>query len=112
MTLVAKYFPLFLLGRFIQGAGACGTLVSVFAIVRDTYTHDRLVHTMGVVMAMVGICPALAPLLGSVLTEWMGWQASFYFLAFIGLFYFLCIRLFFVESQKKRNFLPCVLNLL
>ena len=96
-------FSLFLLGRFIQAIGACSVIVSSLAIVRDTTDGKDLVKTIGIVMSIIGICPAVAPLVGSFLTTLWGWKASFILLLLLGLFYFVILGLFFKETHKEKN---------
>ena len=77
-------FTLLISGRFIQALGACSTIISALAIVRDTQSHTKLVSMIGTLMAVIGVCPAVAPLVGSYLTQYIGWRGSFYFLFLLG----------------------------
>lgn len=103
MTLLAHDFYLFLLARFIQALGACSAIVSALAMLRDTQDEQQLVRSVGVLMAIVGVCPAMAPLLGAMLTELFSWYANFVFLWLLGVFYLLVIAVFFRETQEQKN---------
>ncbi len=70
-----------LIARIGQGLGACAIVVAAFACVRDRY--DALQSGMMYSYLNGAICciPALAPLLGNVLTEYFGWRSNFEFMA-------------------------------
>lgn len=97
-------FTALLIGRFIQALGACSAIISAFAIVRDCYHGEQLIKAMSTVMALIGVSPALAPLLGSILNNKWGWKASFIFLFGVGCFYTLLILFFFKETQREKNY--------
>lgn len=81
LSAITPNYEFFLLSRLGQGFGACAISVTAFACVRDRF--DAL-HS-GVIFSYLNstICciPALAPLLGSVLTESFGWRSNFEVLA-------------------------------
>jgi DHA1 family bicyclomycin/chloramphenicol resistance-like MFS transporter len=95
-VMLAQYFIPLIIGRFLQALGVCSAIVSVLAIVRDTYKKEELIKATGLIMAILGVGPAAAPLIGSFLNHLWGWRASFIFLFLLGLFYFLWI-LFFMD---------------
>ncbi|SHH77867.1 multidrug effflux MFS transporter [Ferrimonas marina] len=70
--------------RLLQGLGTCGISVAAFSGVRDSYPKDRLTALYSYLNGVICIVPALAPLLGGLLTEWWGWRANFYFMAGYG----------------------------
>ena len=102
-VLFAPSFPLFLLGRLFQAIGACSILVSVLAIIRDSYPADTMVKYTSIIMAIIGAVPAIAPLLGASLTTHWGWQANFIFLLLLGVFFTIIVQCFFQESQVEKN---------
>lgn len=101
--MLAHSFSALLTGRFIQAIGGCSAIIGAFAIVRDTYHGEELVKGMSLIMAMIGVSPALAPLIGSILNAAWGWRASFAFLFIIGCIYTLLIFFFFKETQLEKN---------
>lgn len=71
-------------GRFVQGFGACAGLVLGRAMLSDLYGRDRAASLIGyVTMAMV-VAPMIAPALGGILDELVGWRAGFLTVAAIG----------------------------
>lgn len=103
LTLHTTHFGIFLLARFIQGMGASATLIAAIAAVRDTNTGNALIQSMSKLLAIVGVAPSVAPMLGSVLTQYIDWKANFHALLILGIAYAILIILFFREPQKEKN---------
>jgi len=55
------------------------------AIVRDLYAGDRAAHMLSLMGVVLGVAPIVAPILGSHLHVWFGWQANFVFVAAYGM---------------------------
>jgi DHA1 family bicyclomycin/chloramphenicol resistance-like MFS transporter len=64
--------------RFLQGLGACAAVVVPRAVVRDLHTGHEAARLMALLMLVFSVSPILAPLAGSVLTEWIGWRSVFW----------------------------------
>jgi DHA1 family bicyclomycin/chloramphenicol resistance-like MFS transporter len=71
----------FLLSRLVQGLGACAIVVAAFASVRDKYNAIESGVMYSYLNSAICCIPALAPLLGNVLTEAFGWRSNFEFMA-------------------------------
>ena len=80
ITISSINFNFFLCGRFVQALGACASIITCLAVVRDTQHETKLAKVIGIMMAVIGICPAVAPLFGSYLTHGFGWKANFFLL--------------------------------
>ncbi len=63
--------------RFIQAVGVCAAAVTWQALVTDYYPANRTNRIFATIMPLVGLSPALAPLLGSWLLAHFDWQAIF-----------------------------------
>jgi len=83
-SIIAAYsdsLAFFLVSRFAQGLGACAIVVAAFAIVRDKYNAIESGVMYSYLNSAICCIPALAPLLGNVLTEYFGWRSSFEFMS-------------------------------
>ncbi len=80
---VATDLPGLLIGRVIQGAGACATSVLSRAIARDLFSGAALARAMALIMIAMAAAPGFSPLLGGALDHYFGWRSEF---AFIGIF--------------------------
>lgn len=63
--------------RFIQAVGVCAAAVTWQALVTDYYPASRTNRIFATIMPLVGLSPALAPLLGSWILAHFSWQAIF-----------------------------------
>ncbi|MCU6214695.1 purine nucleoside transporter PunC [Enterobacter bugandensis] len=63
--------------RFVQAVGVCAAAVTWQALVTDYYPANRTNRIFATIMPLVGLSPALAPLLGSWLLAHFDWQAIF-----------------------------------
>lgn len=63
--------------RLVQGLGAAGPLVIARAIVRDLYEGREAGQQLARMGTIMGIVPAIAPILGAALEISFGWRANF-----------------------------------
>ncbi|MFG1926980.1 MFS transporter [Cryptosporangium sp. NPDC048952] len=63
--------------RAVQGVGGTALAVTSFALLGAVYRGPDLGRAMGVFGAVTGLAAAIGPLLGGVLTEYLGWRAIF-----------------------------------
>ncbi|EOY6518871.1 purine nucleoside transporter PunC [Escherichia coli] len=63
--------------RFVQAVGVCAAAVIWQALVTDYYPSQKVNRIFATIMPLVGLSPALAPLLGSCLLVHFSWQAIF-----------------------------------
>lgn len=83
-SLISAYsdsLTFFLISRLVQGLGACAIVVAAFASVRDKYNAIESGIMYSYLNSAICCIPALAPLLGNVLTEYFGWRSNFEFMA-------------------------------
>ncbi|SCC52445.1 purine nucleoside transporter PunC [Kosakonia oryziphila] len=76
-TLWVRDASLLLALRFVQAIGVCAATVSWQALVTDNYPAHRVNRIFATIMPLVGLTPALAPLLGAWMLEHFCWQAIF-----------------------------------
>lgn len=70
--------PLMLdLFRALQGLGAAFVFPSCTAVLAHEFRGAERAKVFGILGSVLGIGLALGPLLGSVLTSWLGWRAIF-----------------------------------
>ena len=70
-----------LAARLLQGLGACATSVAAFATVRDIFGPEKSGKMISYLNGAICFIPALAPILGSWLTQQFDWRANFSFMA-------------------------------
>ncbi|MDX7988198.1 Bcr/CflA family multidrug efflux MFS transporter [Xenorhabdus sp. 12] len=85
--------------RFIQAVGVCSAAVSWQALVIDRYDAERAKRVFAMIMPLVALSPALAPLLGAWLLSHAGWKIIFLVLMIVTLL--LLIPTFFLAKKNK-----------
>lgn len=92
-----------IISRFISSLGACGMLVTSFAIVRDLFSSEKSAKMYSFLNGAVAISPTFAPILGGYLSIFFGWQSVFFFLSFLGFFSLFVTKIFVKETLKKED---------
>ncbi|WP_343644618.1 purine nucleoside transporter PunC [Enterobacter sp.] len=90
--------------RFMQAVGVCAAAVTWQALVTDYYPASRTNRIFATIMPLVGLSPALAPLLGSWILAHFDWQAIFATLFAITLV--LMLPAFFLKPAHQREAHP------
>jgi len=67
--------------RFLQGLGGSIGMVIAFAIIKDAFSGAAMGKLMSMVLAVLGLCPVLAPLAGNALQSLESWRVIFWALA-------------------------------
>lgn len=71
---LAPSLPFLLVARFFQGLGGAAGMVLGRAVISDRSRGITAARALSVVMAIQGIAPVVAPILGGVLVELIGWR--------------------------------------
>lgn len=77
---LAPTVAVLVIARLIQGIGGSAGMVIGRAMILDRHSGVGAAKALNVMMAMTGIAPVLAPLLGALLTEPLGWRGLLWIL--------------------------------
>lgn len=80
LALQRNYTALLIL-RSLQSAGSSGTLALGYAVIADIASSSERGRYMGIIGAGVNFGPAIGPVLGGLLSEYLGWPSIFWFCA-------------------------------
>ncbi|KTD09150.1 florfenicol efflux pump-like protein [Legionella gratiana] len=76
-----------IIARIIQAAGACGTYLLCFIIVRDNYSTTVCARLFSILCGTNSLVASSAPVIGGLLLDHThDWHSDFYFLIILGLF--------------------------
>lgn len=75
--LLARTFPMMLVGRLVAGLGAAGPRIIATAIVRDRYEGRAMARVMSLIMAVFILVPVVAPSIGQGVLLVTSWRAIF-----------------------------------
>jgi DHA1 family bicyclomycin/chloramphenicol resistance-like MFS transporter len=95
--------------RFLQALGGCVGMVVSRSIVRDLFDERGSARMFATLMAIMGVAPILAPLLGGQLLVYMTWQAMFWILTGFGVLILLAVLFGLEETlpvEKRRSLHP------
>jgi DHA1 family bicyclomycin/chloramphenicol resistance-like MFS transporter len=76
---------LLIAARLVQGLSGAAGIVIARAVVRDMFTGADVARFFALTMAINGLAPILAPIVGGAILPFVGWRGVFVVLAAIGL---------------------------
>lgn len=78
VALLAPGIGWLILGRVLQGLGACAGYVVARAVVRDRFGREGAAPVMGFLFLCLSVAVILAPVLGGYVVEALGWRVGFW----------------------------------
>jgi DHA1 family bicyclomycin/chloramphenicol resistance-like MFS transporter len=99
----ASSLPELVLLRFAQGLGMSSGPVIARSIVRDLYAREQAAQLLARMMAVFGVIPVAAPLLGGQALALGGWQAVFWAFAAIAIALLAAVALGLRETAPARR---------
>ncbi|KAI2709098.1 hypothetical protein CBS147332_6157 [Penicillium roqueforti] len=93
-------FPALLALRAVQSCGSSGTVALASAVAADIITSAERGMYMGFTSLGNILAPSIGPILGGVLSKYLGWEAIFWFLAIAAGTFFVPLLLFFPETCR------------
>ncbi len=111
LCVLAPSLEWMVVGRILQGIGLSAPRTVSISIIRDTYTGDYMAKIMSFVTAFFILIPVVAPAIGKLILETMGWEAIFY----MQLFFALVVGVWFwkrqIETLKPEYKVPFSLSI-
>lgn len=101
MCIYADNFPILLMGRFLQGVGISAPAVLSYLIIADKYNVTQQQDMMGKLNGVITIAMAFAPVIGSYVNKYYGWQGNFQLLFIIGILAFLLTIVYIPKGKFK-----------
>ena len=92
--------------RFLQALGASGPIVLGRAIVRDFYEGARAGRELSRMGTIMGVVPALAPILGGLIAQFSHWRMSFGVMILCGAALAATVLLRLPESIRRKSEAP------
>ena len=100
----AQSFAVLVLGRFLQGVGMAGPAVLGYVVIADITPTEKQPGLLGLLNGVITLAMAFAPVVGSYINIYCGWQGNFRVLLGLGV---LCLCLGCVvipnTTQPNRN---------
>lgn len=87
--------------RCLQSAGSASTVALCQAVVADTITSGERGQYIGLTVLPIVLAPSLGPVLGGILSQYLGWRWIFWFLTILAAVALILMLLFFPETCRK-----------
>ena len=99
LALSPNYASLLVL-RCLQSAGSSTTVALCQAVVADIVSSAERGQYIGITIIPIVFGPSLGPVLGGILSQYLGWRSIFWFLAIISAVIFILLLLFLPETCR------------
>lgn len=99
LAAVAPSIEVLILARLLQGLGGGACIVLARAVIPDLARGERAARAFALLMAIQGVAPIAAPVVGGLLVEPLGWRGLFWVLAAIA-FVQLLVAVFVIRESK------------
>lgn len=100
LALQNNYAALLVL-RCLQSTGSSGTVALGTGVVSDIATSGERGKYMGFAQFGPMVGPAIAPVLGGILAEFLGWRSIFWFLTILAVAYLVLFGISFPETGRN-----------
>ena len=100
LALQSNYAALFIL-RCVQSTGSSGTIALANGVVADIATSGERGKYIGYVILGPMAGPAIAPIIGGILAQFLGWRAIFWFLTIMAGVYVIPFCISFPETGRN-----------
>jgi DHA1 family bicyclomycin/chloramphenicol resistance-like MFS transporter len=108
--IIAPNIETLTLARFVQAFGASAPIVLARAIVRDLYEGARAGRELSRMGTIMGLVPAIAPVLGGVIHVAFGWRAVFVAILIAGIVLTIVVLRHLPETLRRRETAPLSLK--
>lgn len=98
---VCNTYAQLLVLRCFQSAGIAATVALSQAVIADTVTSAERGKYIGITMLPIVLAPSLGPVLGGVLSQYLGWRSIFWFLTILAAITLVLMVFFFPETCRK-----------
>ena len=89
--------------RFAQAVSMAAIAVVPRAVVRDLYSGNEAAHVLSLMGVVLGFAPVVAPILGSRMHVWFGWQSNFVLVAAYGAILLYFVYAWLPETLARRD---------
>lgn len=89
--------------RLVQALSMASIAVVPRAVVRDLHSGDRAAHLLSLMGIVLGFAPVAAPIIGSHMHVWFGWQSNFVLVAVYGALLWVAVYGWLPETLARRD---------
>lgn len=89
--------------RFFQAFGASVGSVITQTILRDSFDGNERTKLFSILSGALAFSPAIGPLMGGFISEYLGWRANFWVLVLLSIFLFIWSFIILPETKPKND---------
>src|SRR3546814_608875 len=89
--------------RFLQGLGGSIGMVIAFAIVKDAFSGAQMGKMLSLILAVLGLSPVAAPMIGNLLQGIGSWRTIFWALTAYGVLTILAAAIWLPETRSTAD---------
>lgn len=89
--------------RFLQGLGGSIGMVIAFAIVKDAFSGATMGKMLSLILAVLGLSPVVAPMIGNLLQGIGSWRTIFWALTAYGVLTILAAAIWLPETRSAAD---------
>ncbi len=89
--------------RFLQGLGGSIGMVIAFAIVKDAFSGATMGKMLSLILAVLGLSPVVAPMIGNLLQGMGSWRTIFWALTVYGVVTVLAAAILLPETRSATD---------
>lgn len=98
---LCKDYASLLVIRCLQSAGSSSTVALNQAVVADIVSSAERGQYIGITILPIVFAPSLGPVIGGLLSQYLGWRSIFWFLTIFGAVLFIGLAFFLPETCRK-----------
>lgn len=102
-SLLATTIETLILFRLFQGMGAGISYVISTAMIKDSYSDEQCSKLFSIMGMAIAISPTVAPILGSYISSYWGWQMNFTLISITAFFIWGISQLFIIETLQQEQ---------
>ena len=106
VSALAPGIGVLVVGRTVQAVGGAAAMVLTRTIVRDVFGRERAASMIAYITLAMIVAPMLAPAIGGVLNDALGWRANFAFTGIVGVVVTALVVLRLPETHHERTAVP------
>ncbi len=99
-----SHIGIFIVARFVQGCVVSSILVSGYAAIHELLDSEQAIKTLSWMGGITVLAPAVGPLFGSFLINFMGWRNIFFLLASLAAIALYLLYLYMPDTQQKNAY--------
>lgn len=103
LCLWGQDYEMMLVGRFFQGVGIAAPAILSFLIIADIYPLKQQTSLFAILNGFMNFSVGAAPVLGSYIALYFGWQGSFMTLLVVGIVVLLMVMLFIPSGSPPQT---------